>query len=143
MLLFFINEDSPGKPTIQKTSNPQTDENITVILQCNMNARLPGLPIPSIEWLWSSNSCKTKSSDLITPIPFKPKFSDNEDQLLINLTDTFVDGFYYCLVQNDYGNAISDPVSITVQGELIVITIYKLFNHSITYGKHIYFTKYG
>ncbi|CAH8635769.1 unnamed protein product [Schistosoma haematobium] len=112
---------SPGKPTIQKTSNPQTDENITVILQCNMNARLPGLPIPSIEWLWSSNSCKTKSSDLITPIPFKPKFSNNKDQLLINLTDTFVDGFYYCLVQNDYGNAISDPVSITVQEEPQII----------------------
>ncbi|CAI2732757.1 unnamed protein product [Schistosoma spindalis] len=113
---------SPGKPTIHKISNLQTDENITVILKCNLNTKLPGLPIPSIEWLWSPNSCKTiKSKDLITPIPFKPKLSEYEDQLLINLTDTFVDGLYYCLVQNDNGNAISDPVSITVQEEPQII----------------------
>ncbi|CAH8634757.1 unnamed protein product [Schistosoma rodhaini] len=143
----------PGKPTIQKISNPQIDENITIVLQCILNDKLPGLPIPSIEWLWSPKSCKTaiksKSNNLMTPIPYKSKFSEYKDQLLINLTDTFMDGLYYCLVQNDNGNTLSDPVSITVQEEPQIIeqpnidnvlnpsfnSIHKPYLRCVAYGK--------
>ncbi|CAH8552980.1 unnamed protein product [Schistosoma turkestanicum] len=108
----------PGKPTIQKLSNPQIDEHLSVLLQCKANSKLPGLPTPSIEWLWSPRSCKTIKSlptNMINRDSFKPKFSEFTDQLLINVTDTFTDGLYYCLVQNDSGNELSDPISITIQ----------------------------
>ncbi|XP_018651589.1 putative hypothetical protein [Schistosoma mansoni] len=118
-----------------------------------ISVRLPGLPIPSIEWLWSPKSCKTaiksKSNNLMTPIPYKSKFSEYKDQLLINLTDTFMDGLYYCLVQNDNGNTLSDPVSITVQEEPQIIeqpnidnvlnpsfnSIHKPYLRCVAYGK--------
>ncbi|KAH8856203.1 Hemicentin-2 [Schistosoma japonicum] len=79
---------------------------------------VPGLPTPSIEWLWYPQSCKTMTSistNFLLPIPFKKKYSESDNQLLINQTGTFIDGLYYCLVQNDHGNSLSDPVNITVQ----------------------------
>ncbi|TNN20150.1 Hemicentin-1, partial [Schistosoma japonicum] len=108
----------PGKPTIQRMSNGRSDDNITVIFQCILDPKLPGLPTPSIEWLWYPQSCKTMTSistNFLLPIPFKKKYSESDNQLLINQTGTFIDGLYYCLVQNDHGNSLSDPVNITVQ----------------------------
>ncbi|KAK4467907.1 hypothetical protein MN116_008464, partial [Schistosoma mekongi] len=108
----------PGKPTIQKMPNRQSNNNVSVIFQCILDPKLPGLPTPSIEWLWYPQSCKTMqsiSTNFLLPIPFKTKYSESENQLLINQTDSLMDGLYYCLVQNDNGNSLSDPVNITIQ----------------------------
>ncbi|VDQ03174.1 unnamed protein product, partial [Trichobilharzia regenti] len=81
----------------------------------------PGLPAPSVKWMWIPQSCKTmksSSSNSLSPLPIKPKTIEYEDQILINLTDPHIDGLYYCEVKNDVGKAISEPTNITVHGKL-------------------------
>ncbi|CAH8866179.1 unnamed protein product [Trichobilharzia szidati] len=107
----------PGKPTIRTISRSQSDDNLYVRLQCVQNTRSPGLPAPSVKWMWIPQSCKTmksSSSNSLSPLPIKPKTIEYEDQILINLTDLHIDGLYYCEMKNEVGNAISEPTNITV-----------------------------
>nr|CAH8866358.1 unnamed protein product [Trichobilharzia regenti] len=107
----------PGKPTIRTIARSQSNDNWYVRLQCVQNTRSPGLPAPSVKWMWIPQSCKTmksSSSNSLSPLPIKPKTIEYEDQILINLTDPHIDGLYYCEVKNDVGKAISEPTNITV-----------------------------
>ncbi|CAH8599589.1 unnamed protein product [Heterobilharzia americana] len=107
----------PGKPTIKKISpGGKTNENLSIKLQCVQNIRL-GLPTPSVKWLWIPHSCRTmKSVELnsLTPNEVKRKSSQYTDQIVISLTDSHIDGLYYCEVENEVGHSMSDPINITL-----------------------------
>ncbi|CAH8487730.1 unnamed protein product [Schistosoma haematobium] len=111
---------SPGKPTLTVVYSTNNKGEDYIILRCQENSSVPGLPRPTIHWLRTIGM--NEKTEIINQY-FNYEYNEQSKSFIIKLYNLSIydSGIYSCFVKNELGSSQLASVNVLIKSKPVLI----------------------